>query len=968
MDVMLAFMIFYCLLNSIQVLKSCQSDEVAQHAVRFLTSLPERLSPALIIKGELDKLRNHLLTQCLNSLKMIAEEASEAVDTSALEKRDRALRRLLVFLSSILDESEPDNIGCFHPHGDRSSGKSVTFVVNFNVKNIKRKRSEISLVTTSKVDHLISLIAESMERKPSDIKVFRHGKDITLAETRSKTLAQLGIDGSVVESVAAADRYTSDSKPAAVTAMSNITAAVESEPCSNAAAVGRKDSELGHLTSENEDKSSKLPAVMLSHSQDYFSLLMKLCETSSSLDICEDLWVVINRLPTSPNVLKQWKSLVPNEQSTNEADEGRMDVPDDNDNNRSVELLLDGLGGSLPRLLYRLQIIEILVQPEDATYASMNSAGISIDFSQQWIDSFLRQNGISAVCNAFKWLQKRLEVYVSSFGSKTSTVISPVMLLRALELISKLMRALLVRPFVLWSKYSLTSSDASERVNMFITFISNTSQNRGSAASVSLQNAVHSSAMNVNDSHYPNHSSHSHNITISKLLHDLLAKEWGRLLFSSTRASDISYCSLLFENDFLETLQYHTLYVMKLIRQLSMLPLWTSTALAPPSIFRQIGSYEQCTTFVLKILEDLFVVWGSMVSMKPTILQKIYLEIRNAWQPESAGISACGQLIAQEHAAERDISSTNPNMSAMSLLQGMLLDPNGPSSAPRLSDSRAHDFLKLIGSDAKADVGNKDDDEYSFENPRESMACKISKWFCASVLSILKLSTENCYRLNVIVTSTETKLSSEHSPSLFRQNQELAMYSFRKVCLLTLLQLRPRLFPMSSSYGETNSVQKVEPLFGLITDALNDRKFESILSFEIKHAVGSDILAEILHASLALRNELVNYDGQQCASQCQDDTFASDNFKLLANEFCVRDYWTKLSSDSSQAVLLGSLSVFYALCHWDIEVIEALRDKSAVTILLHNCLGLWGEFVPAFCRDQSSRLAINISILPVFYG
>jgi len=384
--------------------------------------------------------------------------------------------------------------------------------------------------------------------------------------------------------------------------------------------------------------------------------------------------------------------------------------------------------------------------------------------------------------------------------------------------------------------------------------------------------------------------------------------------------------------------------MMTLIRQLSMLPLWSSTPAAPASIYRQIGSYEQCTTFVLKILEDLHVLWGALVSMKPAVLQKIHLELKNDNYDSAVGGTTKGETAAAEGTSEnlRPVAAF-PNISALLLLQGMLMQPD-VISIHELRSSRIS-------------AGYKEEEESNSDNVTEAMPGKISQWFCTTVLSVLRLSSDNCSRLCGRAALTETKDFLENT--FFRQNQDIAIQSFRRVCLLTLFQIRPRLYPMNKIYSELSQFLNVEPLFGLITDVLNDRKFESMLSFEIKLAVGTDILAELAQASLKLRNELshdrINADGHGVIRNPDDSKISINNKIHLAKEFRVRDNWCRVSSESTQALLLGSLSILYSLCHWDFEIMEALRVRNALVVLLHDCLGLWGEFVPAFCRDPNSR-------------
>jgi hypothetical protein len=181
------------------IIISCKLDPVASQAATFLTSLPSCLAPALVEAGELVSLRQLLLQKCNDQL---AHAVQCAVDP-------RALSRLLMLLSALLEESSQDG----RPHGSLGRGVEVALYISAN--KMKERSGPLVMYSNDTIGDLFYEISRIMDKSISKLKVFRLAKDITTLD-ETKTLGQMKFGAAGSEQIMVTERIIITPAPAAL--------------------------------------------------------------------------------------------------------------------------------------------------------------------------------------------------------------------------------------------------------------------------------------------------------------------------------------------------------------------------------------------------------------------------------------------------------------------------------------------------------------------------------------------------------------------------------------------------------------------------------------------------------------------------------------------------------------------------------------------------------------------------------
>ena len=527
------------------IIISSKLDLVASQAAALLTSLPSCLASYLVDAGELASLRKLLLEQCTRQLAQAAQEVVEP----------RALSRLLMLLSGLLDESYQDLGSKIQPHGSLGQGFEISLYIS-GANKMKELSGPLVMHSNVPLKGLFQEICKRMDKPISRLKVFRLAKDITLLDPR-KTLGQLkfGISGTeqimvteravaavaVIPSIApvpsssdptveggpdelvvdsgGGDRHvvTPDAF-APITSISVTTAAFQS-----LSATFANDSRRTGSCDSGQDKVKEvnvetLPALMLSSSPEQLNMMFALIEKSESTQV-DEIWSLISRLPSSPALVTLWQHL---------------DAPSVKDLLFSVSTSAEGQrGGSGPicvaRLLYNLQIIEAFLQPGIICTATSNSSQnqnqnqsqhgdeqqdqhdqellpaalwgydyLDSDLVVSWPATFLSKGGVEAVCAVYTWLSTFMATVHSeqSVESRSNKLgISPALVLQCLEVVVRMMRSIILRATAAATSFTGSDGQSDSERKLFLYLMRSLQVMKNTALSAAVVSAAPSSSV-----------------------------------------------------------------------------------------------------------------------------------------------------------------------------------------------------------------------------------------------------------------------------------------------------------------------------------------------------------------------------------------------------------------------------------------------------------------------------------------
>ena len=418
------------------IIISSRWDPVASQAATLLTSLPSCLAPSLVDAGELVSLRKLLLEQCTGQL---AQAALSGIEP-------RALSRLLMLLSGLLDESCQDLDGRVQPHGSLGQGAEVSLFIS-GANKMKELSGPFLMHANDPLDGLFQEICRRVNRPLCRLKVFRLAKDITLLDAQ-RTLGQLkfGLNGTeqimvteravAVAAVAplplllpltlpvalshdligesASDVSATEdgvntlimSSDARTPVCTITTASVSAGVPPSVSAILPTNSE-GNVPVEmvvekvKELRVDMLPAMMLSSSPEHLDMMFALLEKSESVQV-DEIWSLISRLPSSPALMISWQQL-----ETHSVKDllSSLSLP----TSARAQARAGGEGPSalcVARLLYNLQIIEAFMQPGGAATIISSSSQDSCPADQKK-NSEDQRFAPSALCG-YDYLNRKL--------------------------------------------------------------------------------------------------------------------------------------------------------------------------------------------------------------------------------------------------------------------------------------------------------------------------------------------------------------------------------------------------------------------------------------------------------------------------------------------------------------------------------------------------------------------------------
>ena len=319
----------------------CQDNVVATQAERFLTVLLKKLAEPAAMTGDY---RRDYVNRCMALL----QETHEGEEAGAATAR---LERCVQLLAAMLTASDVDSAGRFTAHAPELPGSPITVKVLNRIAGHpgKGKPMTLTVYSNQRAFHLIAALADALGYNRTSLKVTVAAKDISKKSMARYSLMSLNVtDGkSVIVSGASRRHKTSKEKQA--------------EKKEAAAAAAKEDGEASG-TADGKKKKDKveMPDVMvlpdddlahniMSHTPEVFNALLGSLDGIAAGDekaekITQQVWKLLLRLPTNPQVLHGVRSLA----SVKAGDAASW-----------RELLDDA---SSVRLLYSLQIVETMLK------------------------------------------------------------------------------------------------------------------------------------------------------------------------------------------------------------------------------------------------------------------------------------------------------------------------------------------------------------------------------------------------------------------------------------------------------------------------------------------------------------------------------------------------------------------------------------------------------------------------------
>jgi len=283
------------------------------------------------------------------------------------------------------------------PHGSMSRGQPISLNVRYHGPPPPLGANVIIVVYSNDLmKDVVAVVAEKAGKNVEEIKLYFKGKDFKESDSK-KTASQIGLFEN--ENIMVQQKLTA--------------------PTSSNLPKIRIDAPL-----------EKLPAMILA--KDHFDVFFELLESSTGTD-CDDIWDLIMQLPTCTTIASRWLTL-------------------------SCTKVIDILSLSfshttnLGRILYSLQILEMLIQPSH----NMNEVTPSIqigetrvatnDIIQNWITNFVIKGGIYAISEVFKKLAYTIDENICKYGffDMDVTGVTPSLIISTFTLTTKILRSVFI--------------------------------------------------------------------------------------------------------------------------------------------------------------------------------------------------------------------------------------------------------------------------------------------------------------------------------------------------------------------------------------------------------------------------------------------------------------------------------------------------------------------------------------------
>lgn len=479
-----------------EIVLLCKKESVAVFAVKFITSLPSKLSLYLISINEVSNIRMQLVKHCMLMLEklkcQLVDLKSNAItmDQQMMSK----IRRCLMILNEILKESLYDARDAVRSHGYKHHKSCLlqvfTIKINISSKDLQLfNNSQFQFPTSCTIDDVVDKICSHIDRNRSCIRIHMKARDITAVDP--KLLLRQVLPGEIlkVESAIVVEKpgfqfdksYKSqlalltpdtasndnnvknnqedniadpkadpkvESLNEALTTLSEAKNSLTSS--SRFPAISQNySSPMKSFHSEystNTEFKPLLPAVVISQTPEYMDLLFDLLDltknqgtlnsfvylfplliVNTSGSICDDVWTLLNQLPSSPIILNSIISL--NCVTVTELIISLITIHDS-----QVRCQNDSTNGCLPgnpvkfsisRLLYILIIIDYLLQPVDNLndlevlpkhlFNDINQNSDKLGVFIAWSNRFLNLDG----CYAVEYLLNLVSSHISHLAQRS---------------------------------------------------------------------------------------------------------------------------------------------------------------------------------------------------------------------------------------------------------------------------------------------------------------------------------------------------------------------------------------------------------------------------------------------------------------------------------------------------------------------------------------------------------------------
>ena len=166
------------------------------------------------------------------------------------------------------------------------SSRTITFMLTYTQKRWRGKRTELTVASFVKVNQVVRCIAERLGGDSSKMKIFWSAKELSASDSRS--LRQAGIG-----------RHRGGENSTVVESLVVNVKNVEEAPVPGEGEMGG-----GVLDAQPPEKLTlrfpvrlQSPVLTLLHSPDHMDLLLTLCGSSGSGDVCVEVWKLLSKLP-----------------------------------------------------------------------------------------------------------------------------------------------------------------------------------------------------------------------------------------------------------------------------------------------------------------------------------------------------------------------------------------------------------------------------------------------------------------------------------------------------------------------------------------------------------------------------------------------------------------------------------------------------------------------------------------------
>eukprot|EP01033_Poteriospumella_lacustris_P007468 gene7468-5365_t len=326
------------------------SETVANASVTMITSLTRAAKDSQHFREKLvaqamrmleDVNRQHqALVNAAATTPTAATTDHTTTTTTAATANMRSLKRPLMLLDGLIDESYLLSARRLYPHASLMVGNKAHFKISGTSKNTKSFSGEISLHLGETVEDLFKAVARQMKLAPHEIKIFRQGRELLPSEYR-KTISQLPMAAAERSSLVVAERShktTTTSSTATASATATATANGNEADASSAAVPAEAPAAVSDAVVHTP------VALAIAHDRATIGCFFELLSKAHGESI-DHLWKTLGQLPTAWHIIDVWHRLP---------------------GARVQELIFafnDANMARIGELIYVLQIIELILYP-----------------------------------------------------------------------------------------------------------------------------------------------------------------------------------------------------------------------------------------------------------------------------------------------------------------------------------------------------------------------------------------------------------------------------------------------------------------------------------------------------------------------------------------------------------------------------------------------------------------------------